>query len=312
MSTVFACSLCSYSSTRLYNLKRHQQARHVQSENGASENIVPAAQNVMTGAQNVMTGAQNVMTGYNSETSLHQCDMCHKMFRSSYNLKRHLNTCKGSILPNQCHKCQKVLSNRQNKYHHLKTCKAMDQPGTTVHNHIINNHNTMITNNTTTTTNSHNNTVVNVVINSYGNENFAHVTPEYIHKCLMGINGRGVVKCVKDMHFNLDIPENHNIRKHSNKELKIYENSEWITRPLRWSIVELLHKYSTLLKNKMYDQEFKNYVNDFNTWLQIANDHHKFNEKSNPADFWRSVREISDAIENMERHYQRTFAGGAA
>ena len=149
MSKVLKCAHCQYSTTRTYNLKRHQLAKHPdatinsqpaepESQNvmDISQNVMNPVQNVMDISQNVMNPAQNVMVSSNDNCLLNQCNKCEKYFASLFSLRRHTPICKGKLQPNQCNNCLKILSNRQNKYHHIKTCKAdnsASQP-TTINN----------------------------------------------------------------------------------------------------------------------------------------------------------------------------------
>lgn len=303
MSKVLKCEHCSYSTTRTYNLKRHQLSKHPSSETTAttdSQNVFQNSQNVFQDSQNVFQNSQNVFQEQ-EHVQLNKCGKCEKCFSTRYNLERHVPSCKGKLSPNQCPRCLKIFSTRQNKHIHSKRCKAEGSTTlTNITNNITNNN---ITNNTNIFNND--NRVVNVVINSYGQESMAHITADYIHKRLMEINGHGIVRYVKDVHFNPDIPENHNIRKENNKELRVFEDSEWTVKPLRWSIVNILKKYSNLLKNKMYDEDFKQHVDDCTTWMQIIDNYYNFNENDNPVAFWRSVRDVSDALENIEKIYHK-------
>lgn len=309
MSKVLKCAHCQYSTTRTYNLKRHQLAKHPdatiieQLAEPESQNVFVEAPNVfLNEIQNETEVPQNVFQTLDSTVLRNQCNKCDKCFCKSSNLKRHMEICKGKILPNQCPKCLKIYSSRQNKHIHMKRCKAdnsTSQP-TTIHN-ITNNN--ITNNNITNNVVNNDNRVINVVINSFGNESLDHITTDYMHKRLMDINGKGVVKFVKDVHFNPKIPENHNIRKQNNKELRVYENSEWQIKPLRWTVVDIIKQFTNNLKNIMYEDDFKRYVNDNTTWIQITDNYSKFSEKTNPMDFWRSVREVIDALENIERLY---------
>jgi len=84
---------------------------------------------------------------------------------------------------------------------------------------------------------NHNNTHIvnniqnqNIQINiaSFGEEKTNHLSVEFLDKCLLGLNN-GMKTLMKEIHFNPNVPENHNIRVLSKKQnlLEKYCDGEW-------------------------------------------------------------------------------------
>lgn len=303
MSTTYSCEHCTYSSTRLYNLNRHKLTHSNQSVESGVANITTEDENVTIRDKKVTTRDENVTTKFSLPN---QCHNCEKIFRKPFLLRNHIPKCRGKLLPTQCPKCRKILASPQSKCRHIKTCKVPEP--VELSNHNITNITNNITNITNNITNNDNRTIINLVINSYGNENVAHITSDYLNKRLLDYRSKGVVKYVEDVHFNPEIPENHNYRKINNKELQIYKNGEWIKRPIRKSITELVEQYIDNLLAWTHKDEFEKYLKQKNykddTLLYIQHKFTNLNKRRNPQDFWDSVTEVIYKLEDLEEKYQ--------
>jgi hypothetical protein len=343
MSKEYCCAHCDYVTDRSYNLKRHikkhqsgdindrvlQQPTtdHV-SQNVVlpSQNVVLPSQNVVLPSQNVVLPSQNVVlpsqnvtlcddieTGNNN--SQFKCETCYKTFAKEWCLKRHQPLCKGLENPNQCEKCLKVLSCRQNKRRHMLICKGLlsDESNQLV---LPTQASTIVTNNNNT--NSHNNnydqcnvnngniTNNNVTINlrCYGNENMDHITEAFKSARLQEFNGRGIVNLIKNVHFNPNVPENHNIRKYDKNLWKIFDNGDWMFKSFKSAIQDLIKRYKDDLCGHMFNPAFERSVACETTLQQIIANFYKFDMDQTPSHFYRCVRDITDLMENMEMKYQ--------
>jgi hypothetical protein len=78
------------------------------------------------------------------------CPICLKNFKSSQNLQKHKNRCKGVSNPLECHYCHRVFATAQSKFKHLKICKIREVQ------ELVEKHCTTINNNTNTQTNNNN------------------------------------------------------------------------------------------------------------------------------------------------------------
>jgi len=148
------------------------------------------------------------------------CINCKKIFSTKFNLKRHLNTCKGELLPNQCLYCKKIYSSPSAKCKHLKICKHKPieeiKEGDII-NSTINSNNT--TNNTT-----------NNIQNTFNDNRQTHLYltndqyMDFIGKILNeGVTGF-ISTALKKLHFNDEYPEYKNIKTITKNFIEIVSN----------------------------------------------------------------------------------------
>ena len=297
MSKLFSCEYCEYTSDRLYNLQRHVVSKHTQC-------IVAPQLKVNTPQLKVNTPQLKVNMGDSCEQAPFKCPHCYKTFKKVWCVKRHEPLCKGLQHPHQCHKCLEIFASKQSKYQHVKRCNGKvphinttsDNQGVTIHN-----------NNTTYDKCNVNNGVVNnitvVNIRGLGEENMDYITPEYIDKRLMESNGKGIVRTIKDIHFNHEHPENHNIRKYNKDLLKVFENGDFMLRSCKSTIIDLIQRYKHVLGNRMFEKEFEKKVNCDLTLQQIMSNHSKFDMMTSSAYFFKCVRDIIALLEDLEYSY---------
>jgi hypothetical protein len=148
------------------------------------------------------------------------------------------------------------------------------------------------------TSNTINNNVVqinqqnNINLNSFGKESHAHLTSEQMKSF---IENREIVDLIKQVNFNPNVPENHNVKRitsskdwYKNQFLSVYnENGEW-TNGVKEKVLEsLVSNGMKVIYTHFYDSMQSNPVNvteesvDFTRW---------FNENfSNPKNFIKDV-----------------------
>jgi hypothetical protein len=250
------------------------------------------------------------------------CDKCSKLYSSNSSYNRHikLNRCKIKITTNEikCNYCDKSFKSKQNKQKHELKCKdirnnelkklndkitqlektvKLSQPSTT--NNIVNNNNT-----------NTNNTQVNYFINNYGNEDISHITKRDFLR-IFKTRKMSIPKFIEMLHFNKDVPQNHNvyISNYKDNYALIFSNNKWkiidkneILRKLIFDSRDLLEtefdefKVSEL-KNKMDErsmelfQEYLNNVEDDNIMngLKETIKLLLYNEKDMVLEFKRKV-----------------------
>ena len=80
-------------------------------------------------------------------------------------------------------------------------------------------------------TNNNNMLQQNIIINNYGNENLDYLTEGYLTN-LLKIPWGSVLTLLKDIHFNVNHPENHNVKILNRKEkfAIVFMNGEWEIR----------------------------------------------------------------------------------
>jgi hypothetical protein len=207
------------------------------------ENPVIGGENpVIDGENPVIDGENPVIDGENpiiDSAEEFKCPTCYKSFTTPRWLNKHKPNCKHISSPFECHKCHENFANDANLSRHKRTCKGpttalvVKQPQPLVPG-SINTQNIQTQNNIQNqVNNNNNNTQYNIVINSFGNESWNHITAEFKDDCLKAIdNGRGVKELIKKVHFDANIPENHNIKPYLLKQelLQVKGDERWMVR----------------------------------------------------------------------------------
>ena len=218
------------------------------------------------------------------------CIDCKKIFSTKGSLTRHLNRCKGDLLPNQCLYCKKIFSNSSNKTRHLKICKhkPIEEEEIKEDIKINNSYNSNI---------HSNNTTINNIQNTFNDnrKNHLYLTNDQYMDFIGKVHNEGVtgfiLTALKQLHFNDDYPEYKNIKIKSNNYIETVTNE--IFKPMHKTVFffeyidsfkDITYQYiETLSKNnkeriKIHD----NYSKVFN-WVDIGcndgNDEPKYSSK---------------------------------
>jgi len=99
---------------------------------------------------------------------------------------------------------------------------------------------------------------INIHINNYGNENLHYISAGYIDK-LLKIPFSAIPLLLRDIHFNPDHPENHNI-KINNKKLpyaSIYKNKKWVYKDKKEIIDNMVDKSYNILDTHYECEKYK-------------------------------------------------------
>ena len=153
------------------------------------------------------------ITGFN-------CIDCKKIFSTKGSLTRHLNRCKGELLPNQCLYCKKMFSNSSNKTRHVKICKhkpieEIKEGDININNSTINSNNINNTTNIQNTFNDNRQTHLYLTNDQY---------MDFIGKILSeGVTGF-ISTALKKLHFNDEYPEYKNIKTITKNFIEIVSN----------------------------------------------------------------------------------------
>lgn len=130
-----------------------------------------------------------------------------------------------------CDYCNKALASAPSKCQHKKICprrpemmmqtmiRNLQEELNKSKNDIIDLRNQLtqsgVTNiNNTTIHNQQNNIVI---VNNYGSEIVPQLTPEFLNNCLLNPS-KGLPSLIEKIHYNPELPENHNIRHKSTKQ----------------------------------------------------------------------------------------------
>jgi len=202
-----------------------------------------------------------------------QCLFCNKIFINKTNIKRHIdNNCNIKIdllnektkLENEINEINEKNNNREheNQIQELRNTimKLLKKQSANIN----------ITNNKNKITN--NNLVVN--INSFGNENLSHITKNDYKKYLSGLFS-GFIKFIEKVHFDENMPENHNIciTNLKSKYICVYDDSgKWIAKDKNETIDRFIDKKYNLLVNKLDEMDENNEIDEktMNNFLRFT------------------------------------------
>jgi hypothetical protein len=146
---------------------------------------------------------------------------------------------------------------------------------------------------------------ITVQLRNYGDEFMTHITEALKDAMVQKFNGKGISTFIENVHFNPDIPENHNIRKHSKTQWKIFNNGDWIIRSFKNTINDLIQRYKDILYVHLLDPDFEQRINCEVSLRLILENFQKFDVEKTPLHFYRCVRDIIDLVENLEIQYEK-------
>jgi hypothetical protein len=213
-----------------------------------------------------------------------KCNHCDKIFSKQYNLIRHItNICFFVIKLND--RKNKLLDEKKNLMDEknnlimkienenlrkmvldLLKKRSPNINITNINNNNNNNNNKVINNN------------LNVQINSFGNESLTHITNNDYKKFLSGFFP-GFIKFIEKVHFDDNVPENHNISitNLKSKYIHIYDNDKWMSKEKNETIDTFIAKKYNILANKLDELEENNIIDEkviekFNRFTQNYQD----------------------------------------
>jgi hypothetical protein len=143
-------------------------------------------------------------------------------------------------------------------------------------------------------------------VNPLGMEDLSDIMkPEYLGERLYEINGKGIFKMIKDVHFNENRPENHNIRMHSRKrnKVKVKQEDGWHIQDNRDILTVLMGRYKLELQKHLCNPNFKEKLKHESDFLQIQQNLLKFNELNNPKFYFECAHKVLALIEDLEITY---------
>lgn len=189
-----------------------------------------------------------------------KCYLCLGIFTNKSNLARHCN--------NFCSKKKQLIKEKKNLL--LSKKNLQEKISLDVIKQKIKPQNINIENNT--------NIVVNIInpfkINSFGQEDVAHIKRDDYIK-YMSTYFRGFLAMIENIHFNKNVPENHNvyISNINSKYAIVYENSQWKLKDRDEVIDKIKSEKFNFLDNKVdemdkeLDDKVKNKFEDFRNKL---------------------------------------------
>lgn len=196
------------------------------------------------------------------------CDYCLKKFSNTSNLNRHMfNSCKLKFIA------------MNNEIQHLKSQVK----------NITNNYNN---NNNSINNNSNNNIVI--VVNNYENTSLDKITDDIYNKILSkDVEPYQIIPMlIEKIHFNKDIPENHNIynsnKSRNNKHLHVYRNGHWEITDRQNEICNIIHEKENNIGSWVEKNQF--------IYPEAAKVYNNYLETRNEPDNEKIVRDEVDIL----------------
>lgn len=178
----------------------------------------------------------------------HECANCGKTFTTRQAKSRHMKGCQSVSTPNDIEILKQQLLQQQKSIVALQqqlACKSnAGNNNTTNHNHgTINN-----------------NIHIHVTPRSFGNENMDAIPDSFLANTIMDLQIRNLIK---ELHFDPEYPENHNIRLLSTKQqlMQMYLDDKWQTIPMLKGISDLIEQATSKFMN-YYNKNQANVIED--------------------------------------------------
>lgn len=88
-----------------------------------------------------------------------------------------------------------------------------------------------------------NNNILNITINSFGNEDMSHITTDLLTYCIMNPT-KGITRLIDNIHYNEVMPCNRNIRYKSTKNntFEVFTDNQWVECDASNTLDELIRK----------------------------------------------------------------------
>jgi len=265
--TVYVCKRCGYDTELKTNLKRHLEKRIACPDKFSKEARETLLQELAASVRVVRKTTQE-----------HTCEACGGLFSHQSSLSRHLKVCKAQK-DNEILTIVKSLQDRVKQLEEEKVVQVVS--GNVTQNYNI-------------TQNLH------IHLNNFGSEDVSHITPDMIEYCIMNPS-RGFVKLIKDVHFNPEMPCNHNIKHKSSKQniLERYIDGNWVPCDASNTLDELIRKNYRII-NCYYIEKYENdpSIQD-DPIKQRIYEKHRFLHDKNCNEYYAVKRELRILIKDQ-------------
>ncbi len=252
----FSCIHCNYSTSVSSNYKKHLTTKkHDRNKKGTLK--TKGDLGLVSQQKPTLSHEEPKKRTNEPETKKFQCDYCDAVFSTKPNKRRHeLHRCKynkslkSDIIKTQEEKIKKLEHEKivikfcmEKEKKELK--REMKLEMEKQRRELMSQIELLLTkvgNTTINTTNNH------IKINSYGSEDLSHITTN-MKTDYLKIPYGAIPKMIKDIHFNIEKPENTNIKITNKKEkfIKVFENGKWNYKNKKDTIEDLIDdKYNII------------------------------------------------------------------
>ena len=257
---IHKCVHCNYSTKRKFDLKRHHYAKHSNiifvnnDKNKTCENVSPLGENVNPLGENVSPLGENVSPVGENVSPKFICKKCNKTYKSKRYLSEHEKNCTG-VDDLTCPRCMISFTTRQAKSKHINrnNCKARSiiyarKPNSKIIETVNNINNNIVTQNNIENQNVINNITNNkFYINNYGKERIDYLNYEKMLEIFKKAYDIPSL-LTKEIHFNIDFPENKNIIYKNENTTLIKVDEEFIYKGINNLVQELITEKTKLMQ----------------------------------------------------------------
>jgi uncharacterized C2H2 Zn-finger protein len=301
----YKCNICN----KIFK-KKTDHTRHINRKISCKSNKVNKTQiNAKTMQNNANMENNNPKTMQNNADI--KCSYCNKIFKYKNNLYTHINKrCKirknienekQTIFNNlviEMNELKEKITKQEQEIMILKEDKQKIITGNTNSNNKNNNN----SNNSNNNINSNNTNHIQLI--AFGKETLDKITKEDILDALKK-GFQSTVELTKKMHFNPNIPENHNVYTPSLKDnhSMIFDGTKWSAKPTETVIDELYDNKKAILIE--YVEELNPKLNDtqqrsIERWCGTTDDHKRItNVKKESKLLLHNERNIPINIKNL-------------
>jgi len=190
---------------------------------------------------------ENQYRNSRTQESALACDGCCRKFSFRSALSRHRRLCTGG---GHHHACTQVVGSADAaRVSELqKRCDELEKQMEDIRKRPM------------STTNSNNNNSYNnsynVQINALGNEDLTRITPELIDTCIRRTT-KGLVELMEKIHFDTDVPSNHNLRaslQHPD-HIRYHDGEGWVYGPRNRVVRDVVNSSHNIMSNRYDDSQ---------------------------------------------------------
>lgn len=196
---------------------------------------------------------------------------------------------KNETITYKCSYCGKQLKYRKTLNRHMKNCSLcpvtksdISTIETVVEKKVQNKMKKNITNITNNTNNIHNTQNINNIIvidgkeqlREFGKEDLAQISEDILNKAIH-CPQLGILKLIKQIHFNKEIPQNQNINISNKKEsfVEIFNGKEWEKQDKKIAIQNMITSKKDIMDDYVEEKTEKNLLSRF-----IKDNYEQFSE----------------------------------
>jgi hypothetical protein len=260
MDKIWECKRCLHKASTKSNLLSHLRNKKICKVNADGGTAVDITEHI-----------KELLTP-DPTPKKYACQHCNRQFNTRQSKSRHLSTCKAKAdtqvsksnevnvknVDGDNHQVMNVDNQKEKQIEDLTQRVALLEELLKSKN-IVNNNIGYVNNNSGTSYTQINiNVSPSTQVNNFGEEDLSHLSDDFLSYCLMNPK-KGMTNLIQNIHYNKDLPENHNLRFKSDKKnlFEKFVDSEWRLCDASNTLDELIKKGYRIL-NAHYTDFFMN------------------------------------------------------